>query len=163
VSLFCCLFTDSIYFHRLFQLVFPWSILQLLLRSSVDYFTVYYISLLLLIMATFLEHRCAAASLSSSVTSRCQSVNDCVSWSHARFAKDWCLQSYVGEECGLGHHCLHSSYTPVPAKVNTIGSIVFGCLNIRSLINMYDDVTELSRAHHIHLSYYLFVFSSITN
>jgi len=47
----------------------------------------------------------------------------------------------------LGHKCLHYSYTPAPANVSNTRSIVFGCLNIRSLINKSDDVTELFRDH----------------
>ena len=57
----------------------------------------------------------------------------------------------IQQQLELGHHCLHYSCTPVPATVSTIRSIVFGCLNIRSLINKFDDVTELCRDHHIDL------------
>jgi len=47
--------------------------------------------------------------------------------------------------------CLHYSYTPAPANVSNTRSIVFGCLNIWSLIKKFDDVTELFRDHHINL------------
>jgi len=51
----------------------------------------------------------------------------------------------------MGHHCLHNSNAPAHTNVRTARSIVFGCLNIRSLINKFDDVTELCRDRHIDL------------